>query len=81
MFTEQYFIQINLSDDTPIQLNVFTDKSEAINMYELYKKDRELLTTSYMGLQNIPISDITSISLNVYNPYCRCLYRTSYSTN
>ena len=60
--TEYFYTQLNLTNGTPIMLDIYGYREEAEQHFQAMK-DKYILKDSFVGLTNIPIEEFDGISL------------------
>ena len=60
--TEYYYIQLNLTDDTPILLDTYSYIEDAEKHFQ-DMTDKSIIQDSFVGLSNIPIEEYAGLSL------------------
>lgn len=60
--TSYFYTQLNLTDETPIMLDIYNYEEEAREHFQAIK-DKGILQESFVGLTNIPLEEFASVSL------------------
>lgn len=69
--TDYFYTQLNLTDGTPIMLDIYNYREDAENHFRAIT-DRNILQDSFVGLTDIPIEEFDGISLiRVHQKYGR----------
>ena len=62
IYTEYFYIQLNLTDGTPILLDTYSYIEDAEQHFQ-NMTDKSIIQDSFTGLTNIPIEEYAGLSL------------------